>query len=141
MTRVLSPARSIPRFTQIVPAQPRHSGTMIITQEILDILTAQALAVEYLGMPVEAMPFYSSQKRWSREAGRICSFVIRVGNFGHNRDMSYYAKRPYVVRKAISFRRRFVDALNHLAIFPLDTLRFFPSIVFNGIRSAIRREG
>lgn len=49
-----------------------------------------AFAVDYLGMPVEAMPFFSSDRKWNRKADRICSFIMEVGNFGHNRDMSYY---------------------------------------------------
>lgn len=99
-----------------------------------------AFAVEWLGMPVEAMPLYSSSKKWIRKAERISKFVMSVGNFGHNRDMSYYSKYPYVVRKAISLWQRISDLCRHGIIFPLDSLRFFPSIVFNGLRSAAKRE-
>lgn len=99
-----------------------------------------AFAVEWLGMPAEAMPLYSSSRKWVRKAGRISKFVMSVGNFGHNRDMSYYSKYPYVVRKAISFCQRIGDVCCHGLIFPLDSLRFFPSIVFNGLRSAARGE-
>lgn len=47
-----------------------------------------ALAVEWLGMPAESMPLYSSDKKWSRNAVRIISFVLKTGNFGHNRSLS-----------------------------------------------------
>ena len=43
-------------------------------------------AVECLGMPSEAMPFYSLQAKWKRKAKRILTFVMMSGNFGHNRD-------------------------------------------------------
>ncbi len=99
-----------------------------------------AFAVGALGMPKEAMPLYESSARWRRKARRIQAFVLEVGNFGHNRDMSYYSKYPYVVRKAISFGRRCGDLARHAAIFPLDSVRFFPSIVWNGVRSAARGE-
>jgi hypothetical protein len=99
-----------------------------------------AFAVEYLGMPVEAMPLYDSRAKWSRKARRIYKFILSVGNFGHNRDMSYYSKYPYVIRKAISFDRRVGDVLRHARIFPLDSLRFLPRIVFVGLRSAARGE-
>ena len=49
-----------------------------------------AFAVEYLGMPVEVMPFYSSDLKWKRKAKKIQEFVIRVGNMGYNRDNKYY---------------------------------------------------
>ena len=99
-----------------------------------------AFAVDYLGMPAEAMPFYSSDKKWSRKAEMICSFILKVGNMGHNRDMSYYEKYPYFIRKACSMGRRCVDLICHARIFPLDSVKFFPRIMFNGLRSAIRGE-
>lgn len=99
-----------------------------------------AFAVEYLGMPVEAMPLYSPDGKWKRKADRICKFVIEVGNFGHNRDRSYFGKYPYLIRKAYSFGRRCGDLLRHAQIFPWDSLRFFPTLVYNGLRSAARGE-
>ena len=99
-----------------------------------------AFAVEYLGMPVEAMPLYDSRVKWYRKAHKILGFIINVGNFGHNRDMSYYQKCPYVIRKAISFGRRVGDVVRHARIFPLDSLRFLPRILFVGLRSAARGE-
>lgn len=99
-----------------------------------------AFAIDYLGMPVDAMPLYSSEKRWKRKSERICSFIMEVGNMGHNRDMSYYNTTPYLIQKAISVRYRCADLLRHMAIFPLDSIRFFPRIMINGLRSAARGE-
>lgn len=99
-----------------------------------------AFAVEYLGLPAEALPLYDSSPRWSRKARRIHQFIIEVGNFGQNRDMSYYTKYPYLIRKAISMFQRFGDLCRHARIFPMDSLRFFPRIMFNGLRSAARGE-
>ena len=99
-----------------------------------------AFAVDYLGMPKETVPLYSSDKKWSRKADKICSFIIEVGNFGHNREHSY-AKYPYVIRKACSMGRRCGDLLHHTRIFPMDSLRFFPKIMYDGLRSAVRGEG
>ena len=99
-----------------------------------------AYGVDYLGMPVEAMPFYSDDKRWRRKAKRINRFILNVGNMGHNRDKSYFGKYPYVIRKAFSFGRRCGDLWRHARIFPWDSMKNFPAIVFNGIGSAIRGE-
>ena len=99
-----------------------------------------AFAVEYLGMPKEVMPLYSSDKRWKLKADRICAFILEVGNMGHNRDMSYYNSKPYLIRKTISLGRRCGDVIKHMRIFPLDSLRFFPYIIYNGMRSAVRGE-
>lgn len=104
-----------------------------------------AFAVEYLGIPTEAMPMYDSLlmghgSRFAKKADRICDFILEVGNFGHNRDTSYYSKYPFVVRKAISAWWRVKDLCRHAKLFPLDSLRFFPHIIFNGFRSVAHGE-
>ena len=99
-----------------------------------------AYAVNYLGMPPGTMPLYDASGRWTRRAKHINSFIIEVGNFGHNRDFGYFKKYPYMIRKAISLGYRIGDLFRHARVFPLDSLRFFPSILFNGLRSAARGE-
>lgn len=99
-----------------------------------------AFAVEYLGMPEEAMPLYSADAKWKRKAARICSFIMEVGNFGHNRDTSYYSKYPFLIRKSISMGWRIGDLFRHARIFPLDSLRFLPKIMYDGLRSAVKGE-
>ena len=99
-----------------------------------------AFAVEYLGMPGEAMPLYSEDAKWKKKADKICSFILEVGNFGHNRDMSYFEKYPYIIRKVCSMGRRCSDLIRHARIFPIDSLKFFPRIMLNGLRSAVNGE-
>lgn len=97
-----------------------------------------AFAVHYLGMDLSSMPLYKSGTRLNHRIKRIASFILDVGNFGHNRDPSYYTKHSYLVRKIISFAWRVKDTLRHMLIFPIDSIRFFPSIVLKGLRSAVR---
>ena len=99
-----------------------------------------AFAVVYLGMPADAMPLYSADVSWKKKADKILSFIMEVGNMGHNRDTSCNRKYPYLVRKFFSMGRRIGDIINHARIFPIDSLRFFPYIVFNGVKSAVRGE-
>ena len=99
-----------------------------------------AFAMEYLCMPEDAMPLYSADAKWKRKAARICSFIMEVGNFGHNRDTSYYSKYPFLIRKAISMGWRIGDLFRHARIFPLDSLRFLPKIMYDGLRSAVKGE-
>ncbi len=99
-----------------------------------------AFAVDYLGMPSEAMPFYSDDDKWKKKADIICAFILEVGNMGHNRDMSYFEKYPYLIRKVCSMGRRCGDLMRHARLFPMDSLRFFPRIMFNGLTSAVRGE-
>lgn len=94
-----------------------------------------AYAVSYLGMPAQAMPLLDERwkmvdgrcvidSRLRRKAKRINNFILEVGNFGHNRDTSYYGKYPFIVRKAFSFGVRVKDLIRHARIFPMDSIRF-----------------
>ena len=98
------------------------------------------LASRYLGMPDLDSRFMIQDARFNKKADRICEFILEVGNFGHNRDRSYYEKYPYVIRKTISMGRRCGDLVRHARLFPLDTIKFFPVIIFNGLRSAANGE-
>ena len=95
-------------------------------------------AVENLGMPIEVMPFYSSKVKWSRKARRIQDFIMEVGNFGHNRDISYYDSKPYIKRKTISFGRKCGDFCKQVIIFPLDSFCFYSKMMYNSLRSVAR---
>ena len=97
-----------------------------------------ALVVDYLGMPIEAMPFYSSQKRWKKKADKIVAFVIETGSFGHNRDYSYYENYPYIIFKAISLWKHLVDTYTYCMIFPLDSIKVFMRRLTVGFSIAIQ---
>ena len=108
-----------------------------------------ALAVFYLGLPftVDGLLLDGEKEleRYRQKADRIFEFVLMSGNMGHNRGSGFMVKgswlgRQYVVRKAFSMFRRIGDLINHASIFPLDSLRVFPRIMFNGVRSAMRGE-
>lgn len=98
-----------------------------------------SVAVGTLGMPVEAMPFYSSEKKWQKKAEKILCFVIETGNFGHNRDYSYYEKYPYVFIKVISFWRHVMDTFKYFSVFPWDSLKVLRLKMNFGIKIIIHQ--
>ena len=103
------------------------------------------LASRYLGMPDFGSRLMVHDSRYDKKADRIMEFILKSGNMGHKRgswlmEHDSWLSRQYVVRKAFSMGRRIGDLINHARIFPLDSLRFFPRIMFNGVRSAIRGE-
>ena len=98
------------------------------------------LASRYLGMPALDSRFMFHDSRFDMKADRICSFILEVGNFGHNRDMRFYHNGSYFVQKVKSFGRRCGDMISHFRIFPVGTIRFIPYILFNGLRAAVRGE-
>ena len=97
-----------------------------------------ALAVDYLGMPADAMPLYSDSRRWRRKAAQILRLVFRTGNMGHNQDWSYVKRSLYLVRKAISFGRHCGAALRHLMIFPWHSVVVWWRAVLDGVAGVAR---
>lgn len=96
-----------------------------------------AFAVDYLGMPSDAMPLYERRRSWSRKARRICRIVLEAGNMGHNKDNSYRSKYPKLVEKSITFFRRLGEYARLSTIFPLDAPRFFVTYVFRRTSAAL----
>jgi len=101
--------------------------------------------VKYMGMPIEAMPLLDGSevqefKKFEQKADRICAFILEVGNFGHNRDTSYYGKYPFLIRKAISFGRRLKDVMRHAQIFPIDSIRFLCGMTITSFKAVSHGE-
>ena len=99
-----------------------------------------AYVIRYLGMPVEAMPLYSADGKWNNKAGKIHEFILVSGNFGHNQDGSYFANYPFIIRKTISMWKRVTALSKHARIFPLQTMRYLPHVLYTGMWSAARGE-
>lgn len=91
-----------------------------------------AYAVGWLGVPEEVMPLYSKDKKWLSKAERIDDFVIEVGNFGHNRQIT--RSRNFVIGKIQSLFQKFSDFIRHAQIFPMDSFRFFCFFICDGIK-------
>ena len=67
-----------------------------------------SLAVQHLGMPIEAIPLYSTDDKWKRKAEQILAFIIKGGVW-----------------------RKWKDTLSVAKIFPLSTFRFLPGILLS----------
>ena len=90
-----------------------------------------AFTVEYLGMPVGAMPLLSENesRKLHRKADHILQFVLESGNFGHNREAAN--------GKFCSAWYKMKDFARHSRIFPLDSIKFFWHFLWNGVELAI----
>ena len=100
-----------------------------------------ALAVDYLGMPAEYLPLYSSDKMWSRKACQILSLVMELGNFGHGRDKSYKEKYPVLIANIISLWVYTKYNLVQFSIFPLDAFKAWVITMKKGIKAVSKFEG
>ena len=106
---------------------------------ILDEWMAFAsLSINVLGMPMDAMPLYSSAHKWNRKANRILTLVLETGNFGYGRGFSYFNKYPYIIRKSISLWRHTKDGLRQLFIFPLHSTIAMRNMIRDGIWAVVK---
>ena len=94
-------------------------------------------AVEYLGMPAEAMPFYKKSAAMRKKAGRICKLILKTGNFGVNKDESYRGTSTKMKSNVITFWRRLCEFARLATIFPVNAPKFFVSYVTNRAKAVL----
>ena len=97
-----------------------------------------SLAVEYLGMPIEAMPFYDSN--YKNKGGRALDFILETGSFGYNRHINETYKYPVIVRKLISLCRHTWDGIRYFRMFPMDAIKIWFEMIGTRIYVAIKGE-
>lgn len=97
-----------------------------------------ALAVNTLGMPVESMPLYNSNKIWKKKADIILAIVLKTGNFGRN-ERVYNDQRSYIVKKILSFRQHTRGGIRCFGVFPMDSIRVWLRMFVGGIAAVIKR--
>lgn len=90
-----------------------------------------SLAVDALGMPVEAMPFFDV--RFKDKGEKVLKRVLKSGNFGHNNDLSYRTKYSGITYKVVAIWRRILDFVSLIPIFPMDAPRFFVRYVMGKV--------
>ena len=67
-----------------------------------------SLVVQYLGMPIEAMPLFNENYKLTRNTEKVLAFILKGGEW-----------------------RRFKDTLAIGKIFPANTIRFLPGILLS----------
>ena len=96
-----------------------------------------SLAVQYLGMPETAMPMFGSNvHEFKLEAARLMDFVLKVGNFGHNREVEW--SNGFKRRTSLIWHR-ITDTFKLSFVFPLDAPRFLLNYAVDGVRGIVRR--
>ena len=80
----------------------------------------------YLGLPKDVVPLYDDNNRWKRKAELVNDYIIKVGNFGHNRQI--YNGKHSIVKFIFNKTRRVNDFLSHARVFPLDSIGFLSYI-------------
>lgn len=97
------------------------------------------LAVNCLGMPSDAMPFYSSDIKWKQKADNVLGYIIRTGSFGNKRDYSFRSKVSPIRRKLIMFWRITSDSIYQVHIFPINTMKIWLRQMLSGLNPSFVR--
>lgn len=92
--------------------------------------------VNYLALPEEDAVLLSPGK--GTKARRIWKYVGMVGNFGTKLRRRDRTRDPYLFRKIQSFFINSKCFLAHIAIFPLDSLKFFWGYFVTGMKAVIQ---
>lgn len=101
-----------------------------------------ALAVEVMGMPADAMPFYERSERMSKKAWLILDCILEVGSFGKNREGKLRMSQPvFLKRKWMAFKFKLEDFFYHFKVFPFDSIRVLLMDLKYGLLSTIKHEG
>ena len=95
-----------------------------------------SLAVQYLGMPETAMPMFGSNvHEFKLEAARLMNFVLKLGNFGHNREVEW--SNGFKRRTSLIWHR-ITDTFKLSFVFPLDAPKFLLNYAVDGVRGLMR---
>lgn len=97
--------------------------------------TLSSLAVDYLGMPIEAMPFYDA--RYRNKGSRLMDFVMEVGNFGHNREVEW--SNGFKRRSSLIWHR-ITDTIKLSRVFPMDAPKFLMNYVWDGVKGLLMKK-
>lgn len=95
------------------------------------------LAVDYLGMPANAMPLYSDAKKWKKQARKLLHLIIETVNMGHNRDVSYQQDYSGIKRKVITLMNVSKYSYKQFLIFPLDAVKVWRNMMKNGLKRVV----
>ena len=93
------------------------------------------LTSRYLGMPDLGSDLTIHDSRFDKKADRIMGLVLKSGNFGHNKDLSYRSRFSGLTYKIVAVWRRFLDFCRFAAIFPLDAPLFFVTYVMGKVKA------
>lgn len=93
------------------------------------------LANRYLGMPDLGGRLMVRDSKYDKKTDRLMAFVLKVGNFGHNRDVEW--ANP-IKRRTSLIWHRITDSFKLSLVFPLDAPRFLLNYAVDGVRGLMR---
>ena len=96
-----------------------------------------SFAVSYLGMPEDAMPFYSDACSHKNKAKRICKLILDTGSTGRINGESYRKTSSKMRSNMITFFKRFKEFARITPIFPVNAPRFFVRYVLNRVKAVL----
>lgn len=107
---------------------------------LMDIWQAFAVvAVDYLGMPENTMPFYDSSDKYKRKAGGVVELMMEAGNFGRAYNKDYKHKCNFLFRSVAAFSHHTRVAYKHYRLFPYDSFLGWVQLISIGVKTRFKR--
>lgn len=97
------------------------------------------LAVNTLGMSETVMPLYTSSNSARKKSELILKRVFETGNFGVNFDTSYQRDYPFLIRKAISWRRHTSGSAKLIMAFPKNSCIAWWKNMIWGVKEVVKK--
>ena len=106
------------------------------------------LASRYLGMPDldsqdsqarmsdqrSSASFMFQDSSYDKKADRIMELVLKSGNFGHNKDLSYRTRYSGMTYKIVAAWRRLKDFASLIPVFPMDAPMFYLTYILGKVK-------
>lgn len=99
--------------------------------------TFGALAVDILGMPADAMSFYSGSKLLKKRTRKLCNHIIISGSNRIGQDNSYRINSPRLLSHIITFWRRLKEFIQLSTLFPINAPKFFINYLLARIKAVL----
>lgn len=97
------------------------------------------MAVNYLGMPLEKMPFYAPNNSRNKEASIIVESLLNEKMYSHS-IIERWQTRSYLMNKIVSFWGNTRRGFKHFKVFPLTSMRVWLRMISVGITIVAKGE-
>lgn len=86
------------------------------------------------GFMVNGSWLISCDSRFDKKTDRILEYILKVGNLGHNKDLSYRTRYSGMTYKIVAAWRRLLDFASLIPVFPMDAPRFYVTYVMGKMK-------
>lgn len=96
--------------------------------------TFMSLAINNLGLPPEAVPFFLNDEKWHKKGNRAIMKILETRNMVSSSNMHSRDTMSYIERKICSFWTHTRHGIRSFTLFPLDSIKVWCRMLIWGIK-------